>query len=691
MRNSLTDRGPTRRARSLWKFDDPAVQLDVTVPVHLAYCGIAAALRRQVRIKTSSLAVLAVEASDGIDSYVHAARLFLRQQFAGQEYRDPFVRVINQRKNEKPSELEIFRRAAENGRGILLCDALDNVDEELRLFADVVASISKPTLHQINATFRRCGHILTRSEEDMIASETWTRLVYAFQPDRPVLVGLRRLRATPKKPPTQKSESVASGPALTDLYGLGEAGDWGLELARDLRDYRNGLITWSEVDAGLLLSGAPGTGKTLFAAALAKTCGLPIVTASAAQWQSAGHLNDFLKAMKSAFEEARSKTPCLLFIDEIDSFGSRGISDSQNSDYKRQVINGLLEMLDGFQRRSGVIVIGATNYPENLDPAITRAGRLDRHIVIPLPDEAARLEILKHYAGFAVPSSVQARFGRSTVGFSGADIKQMVRDARRVARRVNEALHIGHVLDAARPLVKVPSEHMRMAAIHETGHAIVGVTLGLQLEGISISDTVVTDGPDMLGGASFSGSPFTMRTRTHYLNRLTMLLAGIAAETVVFGEFTDGGAVDAHSDLARATALATEIEACLGFGDTFVVELVEERELSRLRSMNPTLRLAVQKLLKEAFDRATSLLQKNANSLQVISDMLLRHHQLAGSAVEHILRGSSGKSDDPLGYDTSDPQYPLQAASEALSHTHEEAVKGEIADARRRWGMSRDG
>jgi len=254
---------------------------------------------------------------------------------------------------------------------------------------------------------------------------------------------------------------------------LGEAGDWGLELARDLEDYRNGLITWEEIDAGLLLSGAPGTGKTLFASALARTCALPIVTASAAQWQSAGHLNDFLKAMKSAFEEARSKAPCLLFIDEIDSFGSRGINDSQNSDYKRQVINGLLEMLDGYQRRSGVIVIGATNYPENLDPAITRAGRLDRQIVIPLPDESARLKILAHYAGFLVPSADTARFARATVGYSGADIKRMVRDARRVARRLNEVLHLDHVLDAAKPLAQVPSEHLRLAAIHETGHAIV--------------------------------------------------------------------------------------------------------------------------------------------------------------------------------------------------------------------------
>jgi ATP-dependent Zn protease len=391
--------------------------------------------------------------------------------------------------------------------------------------------------------------------------------------------------------------------------------------------------------------------------------------------------------MKSVFDEARSKAPCLLFIDEIDSFGSRAINDSQHADYKRQVINGLLEQLDGYERLDGVVVVGATNHPENLDPAITRPGRLDRHFVIPLPDEATRREIFMHHSGFSVPDGYEKRFARSTVGMTGADIKRTVRDAKRLARRRGDELAIEHVLKAARPLAEVPANNMRLAAVHETGHAIVGTKLGLPLEAITISDIVVADGPDMFGGAIFNTPPFALRTRGVYLKQLSMMLAGIAAETFVFGEFTDGGAISDRSDLARATMLATQFEACLGFGETFLVEVVDEQELSRLRSINPALRLAVQKRLSEAFSQATTLLQESSEALRVISSMLQRQHFLSASVVEDILRGSFKYADDPLGYDTTDTTYPLQAAGDALGGVHKDQMDKKIDNALRGLGV----
>jgi ATP-dependent Zn protease len=328
----------------------------------------------------------------------------------------------------------------------------------------------------------------------MVASETWERLVYAFQPGRPVKTALRRLRETAGRTPEPREASIVSGPTLADLSGLGPAKDWGIELARDLTDLKAGIISWDEVDTGALLSGPPGTGKTLFAEALARTCGLPIVVTSAAQWQAAGYLNDHLKAMRECFRDAQSRDTALLFIDEIDAIGSRTINDSRNGDYKRQVINGLLELLDGFERRKGLVVIGATNHPENIDNAILRPGRLDRHFEIPLPDATTRQQIFEFHAGFAVPQDHEKSFARSTAGMSGAGLKQLVKDGRRTARRQNHTFGFEHVAEVAKGLIELPREYVEVAAVHEAGHAIVGIELGLPFQEINITDTVCANG-----------------------------------------------------------------------------------------------------------------------------------------------------------------------------------------------------
>lgn len=583
-----------------------------------------------------------------MDSYVHAGRLFLRQLHGRRGHLDPFVRSMNRRRGERPSELHMYRRAAEDGKGILFCASLDEVDEEVRLFSDVVRTIPRPTLHQITATFRRYGHVLTKAEEQMVASESWLRLVYAFQPDRPVPSGLRRLRETTERPPAPKVTPAAIGPVLTDLSGLGPAHNWGLELARDLADFKAGAIPWDDLDAGALVSGPPGTGKTLFAEALARTCDTPIVSASAAQWQANGYLNDLLKAMRESFQKARDMGIAVLFIDELDAIGSRAVNDSQHGDYKRQVINGLLELLDGFERRIGVVVVGATNQPENIDPAILRPGRLDRHFIIPLPDPSERQKIFAFHAGFSVPEDQEERFTRCTVGMSGADLKQLVKDGRRTARRAGTAFSFDHVVKVAKPLVDLPIEHMRVTAFHEAGHAIIGLEFGMELKGISITDKVVAEGVDKLGGALFKMLTLPMKTRSYYLDFITMYLGGLAAETLVFGEFTESVADDPRSDLALATALATKIEACFGMGGTLAIDIVHDYDLSRLRANDFRTRSAVRETLDRQFTIAKEVLELRKDALHEVAETLMRVHYMSAGEVRKVLGKHSGVQADPL-------------------------------------------
>ncbi len=190
-------------------------------------------------------------------------------------------------------------------------------------------------------------------------------------------------------------------PPLTveNLVGYGRARDWALGLKADLQDYIAGDLQWSDMSTKLLLSGPPGTGKTTFARALCNSLQVPLLVTSVSTWLEGGHLNDVIVKMRKTFEEARDRAPCILFIDEIDGIGQRQPSHREYADYWNTVVNKLLELLDGAVKSEGVIVVGATNLPHQIDPALRRSGRLETHIEIPKPDIDTLAGILTHHLG----------------------------------------------------------------------------------------------------------------------------------------------------------------------------------------------------------------------------------------------------------------------------------------------------
>lgn len=181
------------------------------------------------------------------------------------------------------------------------------------------------------------------------------------------------------------------------LTGYGVASDWALALKLDLADYLSGNLAWSQMSTKLLLSGPPGTGKTTFAKALCNTLQIPLVVTSVSTWLQGEYLHDVLDRLSNTFAEARAQAPCILFIDEIDGIGQRAPASRSHSDYWNACVNKLLELLDGATKADGVIVVGATNRPDQIDEAIRRSGRLETHIEIPRPDIPTLAGILAHH------------------------------------------------------------------------------------------------------------------------------------------------------------------------------------------------------------------------------------------------------------------------------------------------------
>jgi hypothetical protein len=203
--------------------------------------------------------------------------------------------------------------------------------------------------------------------------------------------------------PINRAEDAAAKakPPVTveALSGYGRAKDWALGLKQDLADYVSGELAWADMSTKLLLSGPPGTGKTTFATALCNTLQIPLIVTSVSTWLEGAYLNDVIARMAKTFEEARELSPSILFVDEIDGIGKRQSSEKEHADYWNALINKALELLDGTVKAEGVIVVGATNRPQQIDEALRRSGRLETHIEIPRPDIETLVGILAHHLG----------------------------------------------------------------------------------------------------------------------------------------------------------------------------------------------------------------------------------------------------------------------------------------------------
>ncbi len=442
-------------------------------------------------------------------------------------------------------------------------------------------------------------------------------------------------------------QSPEGGPSLHDLHGLGEARAVAEDLVADLRLALNGQLDWDEVDKGMLMVGPPGTGKTSLAQAMAKDAGVKFVVASATDWQAAGHLYLHLGAIRASFDEARRYPAAILFIDEIDAVGNRELLGTHGRGYQTQVINYLLELLDGFHRRSRLIVIGATNYEEAVDPALRRAGRLDRSVRVPYPTVAALEPIYAYHlrayraAGTLDAGIDLAELAGLSFGLTGADVELFVRGAARRARKrrgkIAQQDLVAEILRRPRdgvPRAPIGRDTLQRLAVHEAGHALArlrGRQRGEDIAYVSVAPR--SDG--RIGFLAAMPDERASLTRDDFLEQLGIMLAGRAAEEVIYGPegVSDlAGQYGPQSDLARATRLATMLVGSTGLGPGG--ELIWWPALEG--AGDTALDRAVDAELAGAYELVLQRVRAERSLLQDIAARLVRQQELTGAELRAL-------------------------------------------------------
>ena len=468
-----------------------------------------------------------------------------------------------------------------------------------------------------------------------------------------------------------------------DVAGIDEAKEEVGELVEFLQDPSRFQKLGGRIPRGVLMTGSPGTGKTLLAKAIAGEAKVPFFTISGSDFVEM-FVGVGASRVRDMFEQAKKNSPCIIFIDEIDAVGrQRGAGLGGGHDEREQTLNQLLVEMDGFEGHEGIIVIAATNRPDVLDPALLRPGRFDRQVHVPLPDIRGREAILKvHMRKVPMDKDVDpAIIARGTPGFSGADLANLVNEAALFAARANrrkvamEQFELAKdkvIMGVERRSIVMPEEERLNTAYHESGHTVVAKVLAKNTDPVH-KVTIIPRGRALGVTMQLPEEDRYSHNRDHLLARIAVLMGGRIAEEVFMDQMTTG----ASNDFEQATSLAQNMVQRWGMSDSLGPRVFgdNESEVFLGRDMGTQRNISnstaeqvdseVSRIIGEQYTRARDIIESHREVIEVMTHSLMDWETLESDQIDQIMKGESprppssndspGKSDDESGKSSERP------------------------------------
>ena len=454
-----------------------------------------------------------------------------------------------------------------------------------------------------------------------------------------------------------------TGIRFKDVAGEDEAKESLTEIVDFLHNPERFTKIGAKLPKGALLVGPPGTGKTLLAKAVAGEANVPFFSLSGSDFVEM-FVGVGASRVRDLFRQAQEAAPCIIFIDEIDAIGkSRDSRYGGGNDEREQTLNQLLSEMDGFDSSKGLLVLGATNRPEILDPALLRPGRFDRRVVVERPDLKGRVAILKvHSKNVLMDDSVDLEaVGLATSGAVGSELANMINEAAILAvKHGRKAVCQNDLLESVEVVVvgkekkdRVMNQKERtIVSYHEVGHALISA---LQKNSEPVQKiTIVPRTMGALGYVMYVPEEETyLKSKSELEDMLVSVFGGRAAEEVVFGNVTTG----ASNDIEKATSIARAMVTQYGMSEKFGLiglERVQDQYLSGHTVMNCGEATAaevdkeVMRILKEAYAKAVAILRENREVMDKIAEFLIKKETITGKEFMEILREEKKDMPDPI-------------------------------------------
>ena len=437
--------------------------------------------------------------------------------------------------------------------------------------------------------------------------------------------------------------------SFNDVAGIDEIKEEVKEIVNFLRDPKKYQKLGARIPKGILLAGPPGTGKTLLAKAIAGEAGVPFLSVSGSEFVEM-FVGVGASRVRDLFEQAKKNAPCIIFIDEIDAVGrKRGVGIGGGHDEREQTLNQLLVEMDGFESKDGIIVIAATNRPDILDPALLRPGRFDRQIMVPLPDVKGRLEILKIHAKNKplAPDVDLEVIAKSTPGFSGADLENLLNEAALIAAKKNkdkidmedlEEAKDKIIMGVARKSLALSEREKITTAYHEAGHALVGWMLPNADKVHKV--TIIPRGKALGVTQQLPKEDMYTYTLDYLMDRLAVLFGGRVAEEIFLDTISTGAGNDIKvaTDIARKMVCEWGMSKKVGPIHVKVEDIFDVSTNNQIISedLKKLIDEEVKRILNEAQEKARKLILENKDKVENLAKALLEKETLTEEEIEKI-------------------------------------------------------